>query len=65
MTHARRKFHDLHVANNGQIAEQALDYIKQLYLIERELVELSPEQRRQEQAKPITNYRLPISYIIG
>jgi transposase len=44
------------VANKSQIAEQALDYIKQLYLIERELVELSPEQRRQqrqEQAKQI------------
>ena len=56
MAHARRKFHDLHVANKSQIVEQALDYIKQLYLIERELVELSPEQRRQrrhEQAKPI------------
>ncbi|MFT7014082.1 MAG: transposase [Pseudohongiellaceae bacterium] len=56
MAHARRKFHDLHVANKSQIAEQALDYIKQLYLIERELVELSPERRRQqrqEQSKPI------------
>ena len=58
MAHARRKFHDLHVANKSQIAEQALDYIKQLYLIERELADLTPDERRhrrQERAKPIAD----------
>lgn len=56
--HARRKFHDLHVANKSQIAEQALAYIKDLYLIERELAELAPTARqyqRQERSKPIAD----------
>ncbi len=56
--HARRKFHDLHVANQSQIAEQALDYIQQLYRIERDIKALPPEERqaqRQLQAKPITD----------
>ena len=54
--HARRKFHDLHVANQSQIAEQALTYIKQLYLVEREGVDLNSVDRkalRQQRAKPI------------
>jgi len=57
--HARRKFHDLHVANKSQIAEQALAYIKDLYLIERELTALAPEERqpqRQERSKPIIDH---------
>lgn len=56
MAHARRKFHDLHVANQSQIAGKALDYICQLYQIEREAAELTPEQRRhlrQRRSKPI------------
>jgi hypothetical protein len=65
MAHARRKFHDLHVANKSQLAEQALDYIKQLYLIERELSELAPDERRhqrQESKRPANPpcLRLPI-----
>lgn len=54
--HARRKFHDLHVANQSPVAEQALIYIKQLYLVEREAVDLSSVDRkalRQQRAKPI------------
>lgn len=54
--HARRKFHDLHVANKSQIAEQALGYIQDLYRIERELAQLTLDERqrqRQEQSKPI------------
>ena len=46
------------IANKSQLAEQALDYIKQLYLIERELSELTPDERRhqrQERAKPIAD----------
>ena len=56
MAHARRKFHDLHVANKSQIAEQALGYIRQLYEIEREAAEKSVIERyqiRQARAKPI------------
>jgi transposase len=54
--HARRKFHDLQVANQSQIAGQALEYIQQLYRIERDISGLSPEVRQQQrelQAQPI------------
>ena len=56
MAHARRKFFDLHVSNQSQIAVQALDYIQQLYRIEQDIADRDPEPRqrlRQEQAKPI------------
>ena len=56
MAHARRKFFDLHVSNQSQIAVQALDYIQQLYRIEQDIADLAPEPRqrlRQEQAQPI------------
>jgi transposase len=56
MAHARRKFHDLHIANQSPIAEKALRYIALLYDIEREAAKLDPDirrQRRQEQAGPI------------
>ncbi len=56
MAHARRKFFDLHANNQSQLAEQALKYIQRLYAIERELVDLPPEERRrirQEEAQPI------------
>lgn len=36
MAHARRKFFELHAANQSQLAEQALRYIGELYEIERE-----------------------------
>lgn len=58
LAHARRKFHDLHVANQSQLAEQALRYIGQLYEIEREVRDLLPDERRrirQEKAKPIAD----------
>lgn len=58
MAHARRKFFDLHAANSSQLAEQALDYIKSLYDIEREAKDLSPPERqktRQSRAKPIAD----------
>jgi len=47
---------DLYANNQSQIAQQALVYIQKLYQIEREVAELSPDERqriRQEQAKPI------------
>src|SRR5690606_21276438 len=56
MAHARRKFHELHVANKSQIAQQALDYIRQLYEVERSAANLDSnvrQQLRQEHAKPI------------
>lgn len=56
MAHARRKFFDLHAANQSQLAEQALQYIGQLYEVEREGRELLAAQRRQlrqDKARPI------------
>ena len=56
MAHARRKFFDLHVANQSTLAEQALEYIKLLYQVEAEAKDLTTEQRqiiRAKQAKPI------------
>lgn len=56
MAHARRKFHELHVANKSQIAQQALEYIRQLYELERSAANLDADarqQQRQEHAKPI------------
>lgn len=57
MAHTRRKFYDLHVANQSTLAEQALEYIKLLYQVEAEARDLKPEQRqiiRAKQGKPIT-----------
>jgi hypothetical protein len=56
MAHARRKFFDLHANNQSQIAQEALVHIQKPYQVEREVAELSPDERRrirQEQAKPI------------
>src|SRR6195952_1470859 len=56
MAHARRKFFDLHVANKSQLAEQALHSIGGLYEIERQVHDMSDEDRwriRQEKAAPL------------
>ncbi len=56
MAHARRKFYDLHAANQSQIAAQALAQIARLYDIERQAKDLDDRQRlqlRHEHAKPI------------
>lgn len=56
--HARRKFHDLHVANGSPVAHEALTRIGQLYAIERQGSELNGQARyqlRQTQAVPILN----------
>ena len=56
MAHARRKFHDLHVNHQSQIAGQALELFGALYGIEQEVAELSAQEReriRQARAKPI------------
>lgn len=58
LAHARRKFFDLHVSNKSQIAEQALDYIGQLYDVEREVKHLDAKERRrirQTQSKPLAD----------
>ncbi len=48
MAHARRKFVELHATNKSTIAITAIDFIGQLYGIEREVKELAAEQRRHE-----------------
>lgn len=56
MAHARRKFFDLHAASQSTVAAQALESIGGLYAIERELKDLSLEERlrqRQQVAKPL------------
>ena len=56
LAHARRKFFELQSQNQSLIADEALDYLGQLYQIEREAAVLPPEERqhlRQTQAKPI------------
>jgi transposase len=58
MAHARRKFFDLHATNKSEIAQTALEYIGQLYDIEREVRELTPHERlaiRQERARPLAD----------
>ena len=55
MAHARRKFFDLH-ANKSQLAEQALHSIGGLYEVERQVRDMSDEDRwriRQEKAAPL------------
>lgn len=54
--HTRRKFYDLLDSKKSQIAEQALNYIGQLYQIEAECKKLPVQERqkiRQSQAAPI------------
>src|SRR5690606_9155919 len=56
LAHARRKFFDLHAANQSQISEVALQQFAQVYEIEREVKELSIGQRlaiRQDKTRPI------------
>jgi hypothetical protein len=54
--HARRKFFEAHKLNRSEIAKQALDWIGQLYEIEREVKELDNPQRlamRQARSQPL------------
>ncbi len=58
LAHSRRKFFDLHVSNKSQIAQQALKYISQLYDVEREVKNLTVDERRQirqTQSKPLAD----------
>ncbi len=56
MAHARRRFIELHVANKSALAATAIEFIGQLYGIEREVRQLPPNQRlavRRTRATPI------------
>ena len=56
MAHARRKFIELHEANKSTIAVTAIEFIGQLYGIEREVKAFDPQQRlavRRRRAAPI------------
>lgn len=58
MAHSRRKFFDLHVSNKSQIAAQALQSISALYDIEREVKNLTADERlriRQARARPLAD----------
>ncbi|MCF5167315.1 transposase [Pseudomonas congelans] len=58
MSHARRKFLDLHATNKSKLAEQALHSIGGLYEIERQPREMTDEHRwRIRQEKSGTHYR--------
>jgi hypothetical protein len=55
LAHARRKFHEAHIAQGKKRkagkAKQALDFIGQLYGIEKRLRDKTPEQRHAERAR--------------
>lgn len=56
MAHARRKFFDLHAANQSTLAHEALQQIGRLYEIERQAKDLSDDARtayRQVHARPL------------
>jgi transposase len=56
LAHARRKFFDLHASSKSQVAESALQQIGMVYEIERELKDLSPDERlriRQVRSRPL------------
>ncbi|MGS2724939.1 IS66 family transposase, partial [Porticoccus sp. GXU_MW_L64] len=56
MAHARRKFFDLHAANQSTLAEYALEQIGLLYQIEKQVKQQSNKKRqrvRKEQSQPI------------
>lgn len=58
MAHARRKFFELHRQNQSSIAGQALELFARLYAVEREVAELTEQERlriRQEKAKPLAD----------
>lgn len=58
MAHARRKFFELHAANQSVLADEALAYFGRLYGVEREAAQedaASRERLRWEKAKPIAD----------
>ena len=58
LAHARRKFHELWANHGSPIGEQALKFFGELYAVEREVVELVPEDRRrirQERSRKVAD----------
>ena len=58
LAHARRKFYDLWVDHKSTLAEQALKFFARLYEIERELQQLSADERRrirQLESRPVSD----------
>ncbi|TCW78862.1 IS66 family transposase [Burkholderia sp. SRS-46] len=58
VAHARRKFYELHVNHQSQIAEQALKYFGALYDVERDVAELKPDRRqaiRRQRSRPVAD----------
>ncbi|MGM8933639.1 IS66 family transposase [Pseudomonas neustonica] len=58
MAHARRKFYDLHQANQSTLAAQALEYIGKLYEVERQAKDLPPDKRqaiREAKSRPLSD----------
>lgn len=58
LAHARRKFYELWVNHQSAVAEQAPRFFTRLYDVERQLQELSVEerlQRRRCEAKPVAD----------
>lgn len=56
LAHARRKFFDLHASSKSQVAESALQQIGMVYEIEREVQNLTPDERqriRQARSRPL------------
>ena len=56
LAHARRKFFDLHASSKSQVAESALQQIGMVYEIEREVQQLTPDERqriRQARSRPL------------
>lgn len=58
MAHVRRKFVDVFTAQGSAIAEEAINRIREIYIIEKDIRGRSPEEKaavRQAEAKPIFN----------
>jgi transposase len=58
LAHSRRKFHELHVNHQSQIAQTALKFFTQLYEVEREVRDLDVDLRlqiRQAKARPVAD----------
>ncbi|MBC5768716.1 IS66 family transposase [Ramlibacter albus] len=58
LAHARRKFHELWANHKSTLAQQALELFARLYEIEREVGELTADERlriRQAKAKPVAD----------
>jgi transposase len=58
LAHSRRKFHELHVNHQSQIAETGLKFFTQLYEVEREVRELDADERlkiRKAKARPVAD----------